>query len=89
MLINQKGLTVMKCFERHIQTTLIRLRGWIEHHWPRLCTFHGVSSTLTYGVKRHVARMIVVNQVTQHTAIWERHCEILHLIGKTIADLMN
>ena len=41
---------------------------------------HGLGGSLTYGVKRNVARVVVVDQVTQHPAVREGHREVLHLV---------
>lgn len=69
----------------HVQTAVVGLGGGVQDHGAGLRAVHGLSGALADGVERHVAGMIVVDEVTQHAAVREGHCEVLHLLGDTAA----
>jgi len=46
--------------------------------------FHSLCGAATDGVLRQAARVVVVNEVTEHPAIREWHCKVFHLCSLKI-----
>lgn len=61
---------------------VVRIRGRIQPNCARFITLYSQSGSLTNGIQWHIAGVVMVNEVTEHSPIRKWNREIFNLQGE-------